>query len=81
MIIFHYPTNAFNNNKYDICAISRYDRNKNDFINEYLIKYNTPTSYKMHINQIKSDLNSFLSNLKFDNNNIAKIINPGLNQI
>ena len=81
MIIFHYPTNAFNNNKYDICAISRYDRNKNDFINEYLIKYNTPTSYKMHINQIKSDLNSFLSNLKFDNNNIAKIINPGLSDI
>ena len=81
MIIFHYPINAFNYSKYDICAISRYDRNKNDFINEYLIKYNTSTSYKMHINQIKSDLNSFLSNLKFDNNNIAKIINPGLNDI
>ena len=38
-----------------------------------LIKYNTPTSYKMHINQIKSDIINFISKLKFDNNAIRGV--------
>ena len=80
-IIFHYPINAFNNNKYNICVISQYNDNKKDFINEYLIKYNSQNSYQTHINQIKNNINNFISNLQFNNNNFSKIIQPGAPEI
>ena len=46
IIIFHYPKNTFNNNKYDMCVISEYIENKKVFKNDYLIKYNSNNFYQ-----------------------------------
>ena len=67
MIIFHYPKRKFNN-KNHICIISKIDE-KNNFINEYLLKYNDFNSYEHHLKKLKRlDLNSYLQNLNFVNN-------------
>ena len=67
MIIFHYPTNIFENKNY-ICVISKIDE-KINFINEYLLKYNDFNSYEHHLKKLKRlDLNSYLQNLNFVNN-------------
>ena len=79
-IIFHYPINKFNNNKYNICVLSKYVESKK-FVNEYLIKYNSQNAYQMHINQIKNNINDFITNLQFNKNNIAKIVKPGFTEI
>ena len=80
MVIFHYQNSAFGD-KYNLCIISKYDIDKKDFINEYLIIYNTYKSYQKHINQIKNNIYNFLINLKFNNDNIAKINHPELNNV
>ena len=78
MIIIHYLKGVCNN-QYDICVISKIDE-KFNITNKYLIKYNNTISYQNHINQIKSDLNKFLTSLNFGNN-ICKIFDLNNNEI
>ena len=79
MIIFHYPKHKFNKQNY-ICVISKIDE-KNNFISEYLLKYNDQNSYEYHIKKLKKqDINNYLQNLSFVNN-VAPIVKKGYIEI
>ena len=73
MIIFHYPINKLNNKNY-FFVVSKYDEN-NNFKNEYLLIYFNPNYIQSHFNKIKNNLNNYLQNLGFVNNNAPIVIN------
>ena len=72
-IIFHYPINIFSN-KQPIYVVSRIDE-KFNFINEYLLAYSNQGYYQKHFEKIKNNLNGYLKNLSFMNNNAPIVIN------
>ena len=77
MIAFHYPNNKLNNLKY-FFLISKIDEKKN-FINEYLLIYNSP-NYINHFKQIRNNLINFLQKQEYINNTYPLVVD-GYNQI
>ena len=65
-IIIHYPHN-FNDNNKDISVIGEL-KNDNHFLNEFILIYNDSSSRSCHMNNIKGNLNNYLSNLKLHEN-------------
>ena len=78
LVIFHYPKKKYKeklNNKNYICVISTIIDEKNNFRNEYLLKYNDKNSYKSHIEEIKKDLSGYLDSVEFVNNISPIVVN------
>ena len=63
-IVFHYPNNKLNNKK-GMFLVSKIDA-KNNFINEYLLIYEP--NYIVYFEQIKKNLNKYLSSQYYVNN-------------
>ena len=76
MIVFHYyPNNKFNNTKYMFLVSKIVERN--NFINEYLIIY-VQRDYIGHFEQIKKNLNNFLSQQYYLNNTAPIVYGEGI---
>ena len=72
-IIIHYPINKLENKNY-ICILSKFDEEKNDILNKYLLIYKKENDYKSHFKSINYNMKKYLKNLSFVNNTAPIVI-------
>ena len=72
-IIINLP--KYLNGKYFISVIGILDYNDNSFISEYYLIYDNKNNRNKHLKSIASQLNTYLNNLKFINDNSSIILN------
>ena len=73
-IIINMPNNNINNNKI-VSLIGILESYYNYFIVEYILVYNNEVNRNKHIQEIISNLDGYLNNFKFSNNNSEIILN------